>query len=127
MSKRRMVSMDKRFLKKSEIMELNDLEIHELEIPEWGGIVRVKNISGNQRDKWEMGVAQRQNGKGGTDLIRASLVALCIVDEEGKPMFSRHDIEDLGKKSSKALDRIYSFSLKMNGIGQNDIEELAKN
>ena len=42
-------------------------------------------------------------------------------------MFTEKDVVKLGKKSSAALDRIFSAAQKLNRISDDDVEDLAKN
>jgi len=59
--------------------------------------------------------------------MTARLCAICIVDEKGKRVFSDFDAESLGRKSAKALDRIFDVAQRLNGLGADDIKEMAKN
>jgi len=59
--------------------------------------------------------------------LRARLVALSVVDDKGTRIFTDDDVKALGKKSAKALDRVFSVAQRLNGIGESDVEELAGN
>lgn len=109
-------------LTKSEILSKDDRTFQEVDVPEWGGSVRIASFAGEYRDAWEMSVANKQIKN-----IRARLVALSAVDDNGDLLFSDSDVDKLGKKSGKALDRVFSACLKLNGIGQPEVEDLAKN
>lgn len=118
----------KRYLEnKDDILDADDEKIVEVDIPEWDGTVYLKGLTAAQRDKFEMS-CQRKTG--GVDLtnVRAKLSALCIVDRNGNLLFpSPQDVIALGKKSGKALDRIYTEVQKINRLTDEEIEELAKN
>jgi hypothetical protein len=58
--------------------------------------------------------------------VRARLVALCIVNEQGEQMFNKHDIKLLGRKSAAALERVANAAQKLNAISDEDIAELAE-
>ena len=62
-----------------------------------------------------------QSGKE-TSQIRATLAALSIVDENGDRMFSPDDVEALGKKSYKALERVFAAAQELNGFNE-DVEK----
>lgn len=113
-------------LTKQQILECKDIEYVDLDIPAWGGVVRVSTISGKARDRFETSLLNSKN-KVTTDNIRAKLVASCLVDAEGKLLFSEADIEKLGNKNAKILDQIFAVAQKLNGIGNAEVEELAKN
>jgi hypothetical protein len=59
--------------------------------------------------------------------IRAKLVALTVVDEEGNRIFSDSDASALGKKSAAALDRVFEVAQRLSGLRPEDVEELSKN
>jgi len=113
-------------LNKNQILDAQDLEHIDIEVPEWGGTVRVSTISGKARDRFETSLLNSKN-KVTTENIRAKLVASCLVDQDGKLLFSESDIEKLGNKNAKILDRIFAVAQTLNGIGNQEVEELSKN
>lgn len=116
-------------LTKDDILDCNDLESIEIEVPEWGGSVIVSTMTGTARDNYESSIIKMVAGKAETDLynIRAKLLASCLVDAEGNRLFDDDDIERLGMKSSAALERIFIVAQKLNAVTDEDIEEMAKN
>lgn len=113
-------------LTKEQILSANDRDTKTINVPKWGGDVIISVMSSKAKDAFEASIL---DGKGNTNLknVRAKLVAACIVDETGKLMFSESDIEKLGEKSAVSLDLIYMECLKLNKVGDEEIEELAKN
>lgn len=117
-------------LKKEEILGVNDLAFEEIEVPEWGGTVRIKTMTGAERDEFESDVFETKgnnSSKVNMRNFRAKLVSKCLVDENGNRIFADADIEALGKKSAKALDRVFAVAQRINAIGQKEVEELTKN
>lgn len=118
------------YLSREDILNVDDIETQEVEVPEWGGTVVVKAMSGAERDRFEAGLYNFSGNtrKANPENLRAKLVALTVVNPETlKPMFSVADIEMLGKKSVKALNRIFEVAQKLSGITDDDVDELAKN
>lgn len=113
-------------LSKKDILEAKDNNYVDIEVPEWGGTVRIASMSGRARDQFEASIVGKNGGMNTTN-IRAKLVAASIVDEKGELLFSDAEVIKLGNKSAKALDRIFDAAQKLNAIGDKDIEELAKN
>jgi len=116
-------------LTKEEILTSEDLNWRDVQVPEWGGVVRVRALTGTQRDAFESEVVV-MNGRDvqrNTRNIRARLVSLTVVDEDGKPVFHHTDIDALGNKSAKALDRVFSAASELSGLSEADVEELAEN
>lgn len=119
----------RKFLDKAAMLGAQDVKVEELEVPEWGGWVRVKALTAAERDMFEGDVVQR-NGKDSrlnARNIRAKLVATAVVDEAGKNIFTVVDVEALGQKSAKALDRIFAKASELAGMRDADVEELAAN
>jgi len=112
-------------LTKEQILSKDDLKSEIVEVPEWGGEVRVCTMSGFARDRFELSIT----GKTGNNMenIRAKLAAATIVDESGNLLFNEKDLAELGKKSCAALDRVFAASQRVNLITNSDVESLAKN
>lgn len=117
------------YLTREAILKARNIEIREVDVPEWGGTVFVRGMTGIERDIYEESMI-RQRGRN-TELnlknARAKLVALCTVDKEGNRLFGDEDVKELGKLSAKALDRVYAVAQELSGISDKDIEEITKN
>lgn len=113
-------------LTKEQIFSKEDKKYKEVEVPEWGGTVRVTVMSGGDKDRWEGGLLGK-NGNINYTNMRAKMVAYCCVDENGKRLFSDDDIIKLSKKSAIALERVYTACAEINVITEADVEDLAKN
>ena len=111
-------------LTRETILSAEDFKTEVVSVPEWGGDVLVGTMTGAGRDNFE---AQTLDKKTGRKNMRAKLAAATIYDESGELMFTEKDIEELGKKSGAALERVFDVALRINRIGQKDVEELAKN
>ena len=113
-------------LTKDQILGANDLPRKQVEVPEWGGAVYVRTMTGAERDAFESLSLESRSG-GSTSLVnlRARLAVWTVVDESGNRLFSDSDIEALGKKSAKALSRIFNVIVEVNHFGEKDIEDLA--
>ncbi len=117
-----------KLLTRDAILGVNDLPTCDVEIKAWGGTVRVRSLTGAERDQFEADlIAARHAGGVSPGNIRARFAAMCIVDEDGKNLFTADDIERLGGKSGTALDLIYQAVLKFNALTEADVEELAGN
>ena len=119
-----------KLLTREAILQAKDLPYEDVAVPEWGGKVRVRALTGAERDRFEASIVE-QRGKAGPRLntanIRAKLVALCCVDEQGNRLFSDEDAELLGRKSAAALNRVFEVAQRLSGLTQADMEELEKN
>lgn len=115
-------------LSRDQILKADDLKTEDVDVPEWGGTVRIKMLTGTARDKFEASTVENKGGKQRQNLanFRARLIAQCIVTEAGEVMFNSKDIDELGQKSAKALGRVFDACQKMNGFSEADVEELTE-
>lgn len=116
-------------LTREQILQANDIITETVSVPEWGGEVLVRGLSGSERDGFEDATLEQKGKSRRVNLanVRARLCALSIVDENGKRMFSDEDVRALGRKSAAALDRVFSAAQRLSGLSDEDVEELAKN
>jgi len=138
-----------RLLNKEDILSRDDLKKEELFIPEWEASVLISELSADARDEFEQFMVEQrdkvrpkqgQQTKGPGKKqgkpqvkkkeyvhIRAALAAATLVNENGDLLFSFADVIELGKKSGKALDRIFDVANKLNKIYGQEREDLEKN
>jgi len=116
-------------LNREQILAANDSKTMTVSVPEWDGEVIVKTMSASEKDEWEYltFIDKTTDPKEKSKKVRATLCALCIVDKNGNSLFSTQDIDQLGKKSAKALSKVYDVCCKLNFLTEDDIEELKKN
>lgn len=116
-------------LTREAILNAADLVTEDVEVPEWGGTVRVRGLTGSERDAFEQSIMEQRGRDVALNLrnIRAKLVALSVVDEQGKRVFSDDDVKALGQKSAVALQRVFEVAQRLSGLRSEDVEELAKN
>lgn len=120
--------MEKKILTKDDILSADDRGIEEVSVPEWGGVVYVRSMSGRQKDAFELS-CYSDDGKTERKRLtnfRARLLALTICGPDGTLLFSEKDVNDLGQKSVVALDRVLDVAKVLNGITKEAQEELVK-
>lgn len=116
-------------LSKDDILNADDRRYEIVPVPEWGGEVRLRSLSGRERDAFEASFTETRGGKKKDNIenFRARLVATCAVDESGKLLFAnKAEVELLGNKSVAALQRLFDKCNEMNGISESDIEEMTE-
>lgn len=114
-------------LTRENILNADDIAHRDVEVKEWGGTVRVRSMSGAERDAFEQSILDAKGKAKNIKNIRARFVASLIVDEKGDRVFADSDIEALGKKNGKALDHLFDVAQKLSGMAEDDLEELAGN
>jgi hypothetical protein len=123
----------KKGLTAAAILAADDLPTIWIQTSEWGknSGVWVRGMSGSERDQFEMRVSGLDGGGNQVKMnyvnLRASLVASCVVDDDGKRLFSGDQVEALGRKSGAVLDRLFDAARKASGIGEDDVKALSKN
>ncbi len=112
-------------LTRDEIAGVQDLQLQRVEVPEWGGDLYVRGMTGAERDAFLAGAL---DGKGNVDLhnMTAKLVASTAVDGAGRRIFTDEDVEMLAAKSAAALSRVFTVASRLSGISKEDVEGLGK-
>lgn len=116
-------------LTREQILAAQDIATETIDVPEWGGAVRVRGLTGAERDQYESTILKMRGTNAQLNLVnaRAKLVALSVVDEEGARLFSDDDVVALSKKSAAALERVFDAAQRLSGLRPADIEEMTKN
>jgi hypothetical protein len=116
-------------LSRDDILSVDDKVWEDITVPEWGGEVRVRGMSGTQRDEYEASIIQQNGNDRKVNLanMRAKLVARCLIGEDGRLLFTSEDVRALGRKSARALERVFDKSRELSGMSEEDVEKLAEN
>lgn len=121
-------------LSREDILGIDDLKTAEVEVPEWGGKVRIRELTGSEREEFDSmfsTVKQRieiggQRGRPApqadieihAERVRVRLCMLSMIDEDGERLFpSETDVALLGAKSAKALHRVFQNCWELSGMG----------
>ncbi len=112
------------YLNREAILGADDSEFDDVDMPEWGGTVRIKSITGTARDAFEASLREGKGKNADVNLrnLRARLISLCAVDEDGKRLFTKEDVGRLGAKNAKPLDRLFDACKNMIGMSEEDVE-----
>lgn len=108
-------------LNKQQILGANDIPSEVIEVPQWGGSVKVRGMTAGERDFFEEMIRTK-----GLSALRASLAAMCIIDDDGKRIFTNKEMDALGEKSAEALDIVVAAASRLSGLTPEDAELLEK-
>lgn len=108
-------------LSRDAILAADDIKTEEVQVPEWGGTVFIKGMTGEERDEFE--ALNQRNGEPNFLNLRARLLVRVIVNETGTRIFTDQDAVALGKKSSGALNRLWDVVGELNGTSDKAQEE----
>lgn len=115
-----------KLLSRDAILGADDRATEDVDVPEWGGAVRVRALSGIERDHYMASLyTMKPNGQGGMEIAsmnldgsQARLVSLAAIDDAGERLFSEADVLALGEKNGVALERVYTKASKLSRLGQ---------
>ena len=114
--------------KKNKILSADDilsssLKTVDVNVPEWGGSVRLTEFSFEHRQKFSEIASDPKTKKD----IALYVLAQSIIDEDGNALFDEKSIKDLSKKNGKILERLFVEASKLNGLDDGSVEREAKN
>ena len=115
-----------RLLNKAAILGANDLKHEDVPVPQWGGVVRVRMMTGADRDEFRQMAAEYEDGIPPARFA-AILLMLTCVDESGARMFTLDDIAALEGKSAGSVDIPAAVAMRLNGFGAQAVEDAEKN
>lgn len=113
-------------LSRDAILAADDIKTEEVDVPEWGGSVFLKGMTGTERDNFEAN-NRRPDGQQNLTNYRARFLVRCVVNENGTRIFSDQDAAALGKKSSGAINRLWEMAGQLNGASDEAQEEMEGN
>ncbi len=116
----------KKLLNKAAILGAEDLKHEDVPVPQWGGTVRVRMMTGAERDEFRGAIANEE-GKAAPGQVSAALLVATCVDESGARLFAIEDMEALMEKSAAALDVLAEVAMRINGLGAKAVSDAAKN
>ena len=130
-------------LNRNQILEAKDIKTKYIEVKEWGGTIRIKQLTAKEYNDITMNMvnirkmAAKQLSKKNADenledainelAIKNQKILLLIksiVDENMKPLFTEADMELLYQKNTNVIDKIIAEIEEFNA---NSIEETKKN
>lgn len=113
-------------LDRNSILNAHDSRRELVHVPEWGGSLYVKSLTGAERDRFEASIQANKTGDAKLNLsnFRSKLVVLAACDENGGRLFGDTDINALGQRNAQALQRVFEVAQKLCGMTKEDVEEL---
>lgn len=117
------------YLTKDAIIASQDLPYEDVSIPEWGGKVRVRLLTGEEIDSYHASMFEVKDGKiiQNRDNFRSKLLVRCLCDGEGKRLFNESELKVLSAKSGTVLNKLYVIASRVNALDEGVSEELEKN
>lgn len=118
-------------LSKEQILSKDRKKTVDVNVKEWGGSVRLQELSASDRDMWENESfvlnADGTGAKFNPKHARARLVVRCLVDDQGRRLFMDDEVAAIGSLSAATVQRLFNAARKLNAISDEDISELEGN
>lgn len=109
-------------LSKAAILAAKDTKISTpVPVPEWGGDVCVKTLSGTERDAFEEAYSENK-----MKAFRCRFLVLTLCDEAGERLFSDADVQTLGGKSSVVINRLFDKAWEHNAFTSQAVDALGE-
>jgi hypothetical protein len=112
------------------LIQLCQRRYAEIELSDVGVVVRIQSLSEKEKSDYET-VLISKNGRGIlkdrlADATRR-LIALCVVDENDKRVFTDNDLSVISSMDAAVASRIYDACQEHCGFNRGDIEGAVKN
>lgn len=122
-------------LSRDGILGAVDVQTEKVDVPEWGGDVIVRGLTGDELDAFQGSVRQFRptfDGKGMEPVLiqegmRAKLLVKCLIDESGERLFTDQDAPALGAKNGSVIDRLYDVASRLSGLSEEEKKEMEGN
>jgi hypothetical protein len=116
-------------LSRESILAAQDLQSEDMPVPEWseGATLKVRGISAADFERFQAGLVGFRDDPAKASNIRCRFLVYCLVDDEGKRLFTEEDAAELGRKSPGVIARLYDKAQALSGLGPTVVEDAAKN
>ena len=116
-------------LTREEILNINDRKTETVEIKEWGGSVNVRSLT--LLEQAQMADANTATEKKPVvERVKKAqlfLIVTACVDDEGRPLFKKDDVDALMTKSPGAIQTIQDAIFRVSGLSPDAVEDAEKN
>lgn len=116
-----------KILSRAEILAAPDARHEDVPVPQLGGMVRMRVMSGAARDDFNAYLKSFGDDERPPSAVSAALLIQICVDDAGEPIFTMDDIDQLRAKSAAALDVMAAAAMRINGLGVHAVSDAAKN
>jgi hypothetical protein len=107
-----------------DILSVDDLAREEMDVPEWGGKICVREMTGTELAEWQR-IAQDPEREDVDAVVALAMFTVC--DSEGNRLFDMNTFDALKQKSIQVILQIQEVALRVNRLTEQDQAELKGN
>ena len=114
-----------KYIPRDKILGASDVSVAELEVPEWGGTILVRELTTAEVENFSLRTQDRSGQLNTARMagLRAEIVTWCVVDEDGNQVFEKGDEKALQLKSHRVIDRVFNKTMELSGLKDNVVPE----
>jgi len=121
-----------KYLSRDDILSTQGIRTDEVDVPEWGGKVLVRELSATEVAKIGFGMAEQGGGEVEVGLAKLGeyvpqMIAWCVVDESLSSVFSLDDVNQLSAKSINPVQQIIAKVMELSDLSPDEEGEPEKN
>lgn len=111
------------------VAQAPNYEIEKVEVPEWGGFICVRGMTGKELNRFQETIIKQRGNKQVLDMTsaREQVAIMCCCDEAGKSVFNDSDLAMLSEKGAGPLQRIFDVAQRLSGLTDEEVEKTSKN
>lgn len=102
-------------------------DLKEVDVPEWGIKVYIRQLTVGERDSLESEVYNNKATGNALDNMRSRFLARVMCDEKGKPLCKPNEFEQIANLSARPMERIFEAAQAHCRLDGDAIETTAKN
>lgn len=113
-------------LSKSQVLAAEDDNYQVVDIPEWGGEIRIRGLTGAEWAKVSAFDKDAQRQKLQPVCTDALMVVMGAIDDRGMALFTEGDLPSLSKMNAGILRYLSERIFRLSGIGDDEQAAMAK-
>lgn len=112
-------------LTKEQLKSRPSVTTEDVDLPSFGGKVRVRAMFGDEHDVFQAFIKDRT----GDGIVTAAMVAASVIDESGARIFDMNgDIEAIRQAWPQTeLQKVFDVAARLNSFGKKGLEDAEKN
>lgn len=119
-------------LTRQQLDAVNDLKTKDVEVPEWGGTVRLRELSAKDRSLIE---ATTIGARGqGVEIrveafktLKQRVVAASLIDDNGNRLYKENEVGFLAQKSGQVVERLFQIVQDLSGMTEEAVKDAEGN